>query len=73
MCLEGRIELVELTETADQVQLHVGVRPPEADSVTCPSNPATPFSVELSQPLGDRAIVDASVVPPRPVTVADDR
>jgi hypothetical protein len=55
------------------VQLHVGVRPPEADSVTCPSNPATPFSVELSQPLGDRAIVDASVVPPRPVTVADDR
>lgn len=33
---EGRIELVEVTETADQVQLHIGVRAAEGDQ-TCQS------------------------------------
>lgn len=64
---EGRIELVELTETADEVRLRIGVRPPEGSQQTCPGNPSTPFTVELSEPLGDRQIVDASVVPARPV------
>lgn len=70
---EGRVELVELAETADEVQLHVGVRPRDADGATCPANPSTPFTAELSDPLGDRDIVDVSVVPPHPVTVAGDR
>lgn len=70
---EGRVELVELAETADQVRLRIGVRPRDVDSATCPGNPATPFTVELGQPLGDREIVNASVVPPRPLTVAGDR
>lgn len=70
---EGRVQLVELTETTDEVRLWIGVLPPEGDAQTCQGNPATPFTVELSEPLGDREIVDASVVPPRPVTVAGDR
>lgn len=66
---EGRIQLVELNETAEQVQLRIGVRPPGGDAQSCQGSPPTPFTVELSEPLGDREIVDASVVPPRPVTV----
>jgi hypothetical protein len=66
---EGRIELVELNETTDQVQLRVGVRPRDGDGQDCPGNPPTPFTIDLGGPLGDREIVDASVVPPRPVTV----
>jgi hypothetical protein len=65
---DGRIEVIELVETADQVRLRVGVRPRGGDQ-TCPSNPPTPFTVELIAPLGDRAIVDSSIVPPRPVPV----
>jgi hypothetical protein len=65
---EGRIELVELNETTEQVQLRVGVRPRDGDQ-NCPGNPPTPFTIDLGGPLGDREIIDASVVPPRPVTV----
>lgn len=64
----GRIELVELRETPEQVSIRVGVRPREGDQV-CPGNPPTPFVVELSEPLAARSVVDASVVPPRVVPV----
>ncbi|MEH3075561.1 MAG: hypothetical protein PGN11_02610 [Quadrisphaera sp.] len=64
---EGRIE-AEVEETAEQVLLRVAVRPlPGGQS--CPSSPATSFTVELTEPLGDREVVDASVVPARPVAV----
>lgn len=65
---EGRIELMELTGTEDQVQLRIGVRP-RPGGQNCQGNPPTPFTVELTEPIGDRQIVDASVVPPRPVTL----
>lgn len=65
---DGRIEIVELDETVDQVRLHVGVRQ-RGGGQTCQGNPSTPFSVELSEPLGRREIVDASVVPPLPLLV----
>lgn len=65
---DGRVEIVAVDETAEQVRLHVGVRQRGGDQ-DCQGNPPTPFSVELSGPLGDRAIVDASVVPPRPLSV----
>jgi hypothetical protein len=67
---EGRVELVTLDETADEVRLVIGVRGLDGEQ-TCPSNPPTPFTVELSEPLGDREVVDASVVPARPLTVGD--
>jgi hypothetical protein len=67
---DGRVELVALEETPDEVRLRIGVHG-LAGAQTCPSNPPTPFTVELSEPLGDREVVDASVVPPRPLTVGD--
>jgi hypothetical protein len=67
---EGRVELVTLDETSDEVRLVIGVRGLDG-AQTCPSNPPTPFTVELSEPLGDREVVDASVVPARPLTVGD--
>lgn len=70
---EGRIRLLELSETAEQIRLRIGVRPPDGDSQSCPANPPTTFTVELGEPLGGREIVDVSVVPPRPVTPTGDR
>ena len=67
---EGRIEVIELVETAEQVRLRVGVESRGGDQ-TCPSNPPTPFTVALNAPVGDREVVDASVVPPRPLTLGD--
>jgi hypothetical protein len=64
----GRIELVDLRETPDEVSVRIGVRPREG-AQTCPSNPPTPFVVELSEPLAERNVVDASFVPPRVVPV----
>ena len=65
---EGRVELVALIETTEQVQLWIGVRPRPGDQ-TCQGHPPTAFTIELDEPLGDREIVDVSVVPPRPVNV----
>ena len=65
---EGRIKLIELNETTEQIQLRIGVRPRDGDQ-DCQDNPPTPFTIDLTEPLGDREIVDASVLPPRPVTV----
>jgi len=66
----GRIELLELRETPTEVTVRIGVRPREGDQ-DCQGNPATPFVVELSEPLADRPLLDASVVPPRVVPVED--
>jgi len=63
---EGRIEIVELEETDDQVRLRISVRPREGGQ-DCQGNPPTPFTIELGEPLGAREIVDASIVPPRAV------
>ena len=65
---DGRA-VVDLEETAEQVRLRVGVRPLRGGQ-DCQGNPATPLTVELAEPLGDREVVDSSVVPARPVTVA---
>jgi hypothetical protein len=69
----GRVVVVRFEETEDEVRVHLAVRPPEADFRTCPSNPPTPFSLPLSEPLGGRPVVDVSVSPPRVVVVDDGR
>lgn len=63
----GRVELIELRETAEEVRVHIEVRPLGGNQ-TCPGNPPTPFAVDLSEPLGEREIVDTSVLPPRPIS-----
>jgi hypothetical protein len=61
----GRIEIVEVVETETSVELLIGVGPQSDGAQSCPSNPPTPFTVELERPLGDRTILDAGVVPAR--------
>ena len=68
---EGRVRVVEQSEATDAVELLVAVEPRGGDA-SCPSNPATPLTVELAEPLGDRALVDTSVYPPRPLEMAPD-
>ncbi|WP_043674206.1 hypothetical protein [Clavibacter michiganensis] len=62
----GRVQLLALEETADRVEVAVGVRPRNVGA-TCEGNPATPFTVALSAPLGDREVVDTGLVIPRAV------
>jgi hypothetical protein len=52
---EGRI-VAAVQYTADQVAVEIGVRPRQGD-VDCQGNPATPFVVELDEPLGERSII----------------
>jgi hypothetical protein len=65
---DGRVEVVRVDETDDRVSVILGVRPPQGNQ-TCPSNPATPFTLTLAEPVGDREIVNASLADPRPLTV----
>lgn len=64
----GRVEVVELAETGSTVELVIGVRASGAQMATCQENPATPFTVDLERPLGNRVILNASVVPAREIT-----
>ena len=64
----GRVEVTSLQETGSTVEVVIAVSPRRGDQ-TCPSNPPTPFTVDLDEPLGDRLLLDASTVPPRPITV----
>jgi|GEM_PF-990219 len=64
----GRVEIAFLMETDTAVEVVLAVEPRGGDH-TCPSNPPTPFTLRLDAPLGDRQLVDASVVPGRPITL----
>lgn len=69
----GRIELVELVESDTTIEVVIGVRRHDDGMArTCPSNSPTPFTVELEQPLGDRTILNATVVPAREITVPQE-
>ncbi|WP_460795062.1 hypothetical protein [Microbacterium sp. GXF0217] len=63
---EGRIDLLSLEETTDAVIIRVGVRAQQG-AFNCQSNPPTSFTVELSEPLGDRELLDGSLVIPQPI------
>jgi hypothetical protein len=65
---EGRVEVVTMNQTDTSIELDIGVRPDtSSDAWTCQTNPATPFTVELDQPLGERDILDIGVSPVQPV------
>lgn len=66
---DGRVDVVEREVTRNAVRLVIGVRPRGGDQ-NCPGNPPTPVTVELDEPLGDRIVVDASVLPPQQVPAA---
>jgi hypothetical protein len=67
----GRIVVSAIDEDDDSVTVIVAVRP-RGGAQECPSNPETPFVLELPAPLGDRALLDGSSVPPRDATVCPD-
>ncbi len=62
-----RVELIELIETESTVELVIGIQPNTGG--TCPSNPPTPFTIDLRQPLADRTILNAAVVPAQEITL----
>lgn len=53
----GRIEVRGLEETADEVRLRIIVRQRPGNQ-NCQGSPPTPFSIDLSRPLGERTVVD---------------
>jgi len=55
---QGRVKLVSLVETEESVTVTIGVKPNNGG--TCPSNPATPFTVKLEAPVGDRTLIDGT-------------
>ncbi len=65
---EGRVRVVELAQDEEAVGVEIAVDPREGGA-DCQSNPPTPFVVELDAPLGDRAVYDTSVLPPRELTM----
>jgi len=69
---EGRIRLDGLEVTADEVRVRISVSRPPGDAQTCQGNPWTPFTVDLDEPVGGRTVVDANLVPPRPLPVGAD-
>jgi hypothetical protein len=62
----GRIEVVRIDESDEAVGLVIGVRP-RGGAQSCPSNPATPFAVTLSEPLDERALTNATLKTPLPL------
>jgi hypothetical protein len=56
---DGRVQLVALRETNDAVTVTIGVEQNSGDQ-TCQGNPATPYTVHLDAPLGDRDLIDGT-------------
>lgn len=67
----GRIEEPTVTAGAESVTVVFAVRP-RGGAQDCPSNPETPFTLILNEPLGDRVLLDGSAVPPRDATECAD-
>lgn len=68
---DGRIQppVIVFDERSVVVTVTIRERPGGQD---CPANPEAPITIELGQPLGDRAILDGSVFPPRDASVPPD-
>jgi hypothetical protein len=63
---EGReVRPVVLSEDGDTVSIVILVEP-VTGGANCQSNPSFPLEIALDEPLGDRAVHDASVDPPLP-------
>lgn len=66
----GRVEVVDLAETESTIEVVIGIRASGEREATCQGNPATPFTVDLERPLGDRVLLNATVVPAREITLS---
>ena len=61
----------QVIETDEAVVVAFAVVP-VAGMATCPGNPSTAATVELSEPLGERWIYDGLYFPPKPLTATGD-
>ncbi len=62
---------LDITETSNAVLVRIGV-PHRDDNVGCKASlVAHTVTVDLTQPLGDRSIMDSRLDPPRPAVVSD--
>jgi hypothetical protein len=57
----------DVVESEDNVTVYWTSNSPEGDQ-TCPGNPSVKRVVQLDAPLGDRALLDGSTWPPKPVS-----
>ncbi|MEA2453459.1 MAG: hypothetical protein QOG04_2169 [Actinomycetota bacterium] len=58
-------EQIDAHVTYSEEEVSVLVYVDEIVGGECPGNPPVPFTVELSEPIGDRAVLDAARYPPR--------
>ena len=76
-CANGRqmgdaLQGPQVVETDDEVLVAFAVIP-VAGGANCQGNPSTRITIELSQPLGDRALLNGAYVPPQAITLQHDR
>lgn len=62
----------QIVETENDVLVAFAVIPVWG-AATCQGGPVTPVTVELSRPLGDRALLNGAVMPPAPIEIRSDR
>jgi len=63
----GRMSAPVIEYSAATVTIAIGVRPVEVapgEGMTCPMPPGTPASLRLSEPLGERTLLDGGQEPP---------
>lgn len=67
---EGRLLAPTIVLRADAIEVAIGIHR-RAGGQDCPGNPTYPMRLRLPEPLGARALFDASQYPPRPATTED--
>jgi hypothetical protein len=60
---EGRIATPDVEYRQDAVVITMRVER-RSDSEQCPGNPDTPYTLELQEPVGTRALLDGGMTPP---------
>lgn len=60
--LGDRLRGPQVVMTEDAVRLAFAAEPPPGDAFDCPSNPETPVTVELSEPLGEREVIEGMAI-----------
>ncbi len=65
---EGRVNDPVIDYGAEAVTVTFTVVPPPGDAHDCPSNPEFPVTITLSEPLGERQLLDGGSTPPRDAT-----
>ncbi|MDE0498779.1 MAG: hypothetical protein OXH86_15630 [Acidimicrobiaceae bacterium] len=76
-CANGRemgdaLQGPQIVETDDEVLVAFAVIP-VSGGASCPGNPSARVTIELSGPLGDRALLDGTYLPPKVITLREDQ